>query len=130
MSKNSTRITAYLRELGMTVTGGDDDQLVIVENEEKGIRELFVECEPPLVILEELIGHVPDEPGNLFRRLLEMNRLTTHGAFVLDESAVRVLYRDTLEIKSLDINQLESSINGLSRALAEHRGELLGYLEA
>ena len=52
-----------------------------------------------------------------------------HGAFVLDENAARIFYRDTLLLANLDANELEGSIAALSLAMAEHGAELLGYLK-
>ena len=70
---------------------------------------------------------VPQDTGDLFRRLLQMNRLLVHGAFVLDEDARTILFRNTLRIENLDSNELEGSIEALSLALAENAGELLSY---
>ena len=49
------------------------------------------------------------------------------GAFVLDESGQRVLFRDTLQLGTLDSNELEASINALSLALAENLETFLEY---
>ena len=70
---------------------------------------------------------VPDDPGDLFRRLLQMNRLLVHGAFVLNDGAQTILFRDTLRIENLDSNELEGSIEALSLALAENAEELLSF---
>ena len=70
---------------------------------------------------------LPQEPGDLFKRLLQMNRDLVHGAFVLDEDAKLILFRDTLQMENLDRNELEGSIRALSLALAEYSSELLSY---
>ena len=70
---------------------------------------------------------VPQDPGDVFKRLLQINRDLVHGAFVLDENAELVLFRDTLQLENLDRNELEASIQALSLALAEYGSELLGY---
>ncbi len=61
----------------------------------------------------------------LYQRLLQLNRRWLHGAFVLDEEAKRVIFRDTLQIENLDFNEFEGSINALSLGLAEFSQELL-----
>ena len=101
----------------------------MIDDEENGVKKLFIDCEPPIVILEQLIGHVPKNPRNLFERLLQMNNTLVHGAFVLDENAERIFYRDTLQLANLDANELEGSIDALSLAMAEYGSELLGYLK-
>jgi hypothetical protein len=54
-----------------------------------------------------------------------MNRGFVHGALVLDETGQKVIFRDTLAIENLDLNELESSFNALAIALAEHADEFL-----
>ncbi len=57
--------------------------------------------------------------------LLEANRNIIHGAFVLNETGEKVIFRDTLQIENLDLNELEASINSLSLLLSEYSNELI-----
>ena len=130
MAEHFDKVKGYLLDLGLTIATEDEaEELVVVDDEENGIKSLFVDCEPPIVILEQLIGNVPSDPGDLFARLLQMNNKLVHGAFVLDEDAARIFYRDTLQLANLDVNELEGSIDALSLAMAEYGAELLGYLQ-
>jgi len=70
---------------------------------------------------------VPDTTDPFYKRLLQMNRTLVHGAFVLDEAGESVLFRDTLQLENLDLNELEGSINALSLALAENANELIAF---
>ena len=70
---------------------------------------------------------VTSNPGNMFRRLLQMNRCVVQGAFTLDEEGKRVLYRDTLQLANLDLNEVERAIEALSLTLAEFASELMGF---
>ena len=72
----------------------------------------------------------PKNPGDLYKRLLQMNRTLVHGAFVLDETGETILFRDTLRLENLDRNELEGSIEALSLALAENAEELLAGAKA
>lgn len=122
------KMKSLLLDLEYNIVEEDPAQeLFIVNDEDSGINNLIVDCEDPLLILEQVIMPVPAEPGGLFRRLLQMNRLLVHGAFVLDDDARTILFRDTLRIENLDSNELEGSIEALSLALAENANELLGY---
>ena len=56
-----------------------------------------------------------------------MNRDLVFGAFVLNEEGDSLLYRNTLALENLDLNELESTINSLSLGLVEHGEELLGF---
>jgi hypothetical protein len=88
---------------------------------------LIIDCEEPLLVLEQLIMKVPSDSGTFFKRLLQMNRTLVHGAFVLDEEGKYLFFRDTLQLENLDVNELEGSIRSLSLAMAEHGSELLKY---
>ena len=70
---------------------------------------------------------VPSNPGDLFRRLLNINRTLIHGAFAIDEETGTILFRDTLRLETLDRGEIEGSINALGLALAENADELLSY---
>lgn len=129
MAEHFDRVKGYLLDLGLTITAENEaEELVVIDDEENGIKKLFIDCEPPIVVLEQLIGHVPKEPGNLLVRLLQMNNTLVHGAFVLDDES-RIFYRDTLQLANLDANELEASIDALSLAMAEHGAELLDHLK-
>ena len=129
MSENLDLVKGYLLDIDLKIVSEDEaEELVIVEDEENGIRNLIIDCEPPIIILEQLIMNVPEDAGDFFKRLLQMNRTMVHGAFVLDdEEGSRVLFRDTLQLENLDCNELEGSIRALELALAENGAELLEY---
>ncbi|MCK5642694.1 MAG: YbjN domain-containing protein, partial [Gammaproteobacteria bacterium] len=104
-------VKAYLHEMDMPIVNEDTEQkLVVVEDEEKGIKNLILDCVEPIVVLEQVIMKVPSKPGDFFKRLLQMNRNLVHGAFVIDENAEVILFRDTLQLENLDRNELEASI--------------------
>ena len=128
MSGRFDLVKQYLVEMEIPIVSEDvAEQLVVVDHEENGIKNLVIDCEEPILVLEQIIMKVPRDPGDLFKRLLQMNRGLVHGAFVLDENAELILFRDTLQLENLDRNELEGSIQALSFALAEHSPELLGY---
>ena len=128
MSERFDLVKQYLFEIEIPIISEDPaEELVVVDNEEKGIKNLMIDCEEPILVLEQIIMKVPQDPGDVFKRLLQINRDLVHGAFVLDENAELVLFRDTLQLENLDRNELEASIQALSLALAEYGSELLGY---
>ena len=130
MSENLDLVKGYLLDIDLNIVSEDEaEELVVVEDEENGIRNLIIDCEPPIIILEQLIMDAPAVPGEFFKRLLQMNRTMVHGAFVLDDEAGRrVIFRDTLQLENLDRNELEGSIRSLELALAENGAELLEYI--
>jgi len=62
--------------------------------------------------------------------LLQKNREIVHGAFSLDETGKKLLFRDTLQIENLDLNELEGSINSLKLLMAEYSEHLLEFAKA
>ncbi|MEE9568475.1 MAG: YbjN domain-containing protein [Candidatus Binatia bacterium] len=128
MSEYFEKVKVFLVDMGYAISQENaGEELVIVNDEESGIKNLIVDCEDPILILEQMIMKVPGKSGDLFRRLLQMNRTLVHGAFVLDEEGKMVLFRDTLRLENLDQNELEGSIKALGLALAENAEELLSF---
>src|SRR5262245_26172649 len=108
-------VKAYLQELHLSIVREDPAEgLVVVEDEGRGIKNLFVDCEEPILVFEQMIMPVPQQTGELFRRLLQMNRTLVHGAFALDEDNTRILFRDTLQLAHLDLNEVQATIEALS----------------
>ena len=107
------------------VNQNDQEELLVVSNEEKGIFQMVIDCEYPILVFEQLIYQINKFDKNHFLRLLQMNLNLIHGAFVLDEPAKNVIFRDTLQLENLDFNEFEGTINSLTLGLAEYSGELL-----
>lgn len=121
-------VKQYLQEMNIAMVSEEaSEELVVVEDEENGIKNLVIDCEAPILVLEQVIMAVPASPEALYKRLLQMNRSLVHGAFVLDERAEFVIFRDTLQLENLDRNELEASIHALSLGLSEYGAELLDY---
>ncbi len=128
MSDKFELVKGYLLNLDLKIVSEDPaEELVVVEDPENGIQNLIVDCEQPILILEQVIMETPENAGDFFKRLLQMNRTLVHGAFCLDEEGKRIIFRDTLQLENLDLNELEASIHSLSLALAEYSGELLQF---
>lgn len=128
MSENLDLVKSYLLDLDMRIIDENEpEELVVVEDEENGVKNLVIDCEPPIVILEQLIMEVPRDRENFFKRLIQINRTLVHGAFVLDEECKYIFFRDTLQLENLDLNELEGSIRALTLALAENGAELLEF---
>jgi hypothetical protein len=121
-------VKQYLLDLNLSIVDEDPGEgLVVVEDEERGLKNLVVDCEDPILIFEQIIMPVPANPGDLYQRLLQMNRNVIHGAFALDEDGRMVLYRDTLQLANLDVNEVQGTIEALSLALAEFGDDLIAF---
>ncbi len=131
MGDHFLKVKEYLLELGLEIVEeNQDEELFVVKDEERGINNLIIDCEEPILILEQLIMAVPQKNQlEFFKRLLQMNRNLIHGAFAMDEESKFVLFRDTLQLKNLDFNELEGSIMALEMALVEYGDELRSYMD-
>ena len=129
MSAHFDTVKEYLLELNFTIEEEDAaEELVVINDDERGIHNLVVDCEDSILVVEQLIIQLPTEAAaNVYRRLLQINRELVFGAFVLNEGGDALHYRNTLALENLDLNELESTINALSLALAENGQELLEF---
>ena len=128
MKEKFNLVKEFLYDMDISIIKEDQaEELVIVDDEENGIKNLVIDCEAPIVVIEQIIMRVPAETKKLYKRLLQLNRELVHGAFTLDEDEQFILFRDTLQLENLDRNELEGSIHALSLALSEHGPELLEY---
>jgi hypothetical protein len=128
MKEKFEEIKQYLYDMNVAIVEADDDeQLVVVEDEENGIKNLVIDCEAPIVVLEQVIMKLKADDTAFFKRLLQINREMVHGAFVLDDSGEILLFRDTLQLENLDRNELEGSVDALGLALSEYGSELLAH---
>ncbi len=119
----------FILDMGFAISHEDPkEELVVIDDDERGIKNLVIDCEAPILILEQVIIPMPQDSSDFYKRLLQINRTLVHGAFVLDEEGTTLLFRDTLQLENLDRNELEGSIDALSLALAEYASELVSFV--
>lgn len=126
MENHFEKVKNYLLELNCEiVTEQVEDGVLVVNKEDEGIMNLVLGCADPLLIMEQFIFQMGNDSLSVFKQLLMKNRDIVHGAFVLDETGTKVIFRDTLQIENLDLNELEGSINSLSLLLSEYAEEII-----
>ncbi len=122
------KVKDYLLDMGFVMSHEESqEELVVIDDEERGIKNLVIDCESPILILEQVIMPMRKGSSDFCKRLLQINRTLVHGAFVLDDEGTTLLFRDTLQLENLDRNELEGSIDALSLAMAEYGGELVSF---
>ena len=127
MSDQMDKVRELLLDLGHEIVQEvQEEELFVIKDEDKGICNMIVDCESPMVEIEQLILEIEGSASN-YKRLLQMNRDLIYGAFVLHEDGKTLLYRNTLALENLDLNELETTINALSLGLAENGEELLSF---
>jgi len=128
MSDHFQKVRNYLLDLDCNISyESEDEGLFVIEDEASGISNLVLGCADPILIIEQYIFEASGERDDVFKKLLQKNRDIIHGAFVLDESGSKVIFRNTLELENLDLNELEASFNSLSLLLSEYSNELIEF---
>ena len=131
MSEYYNKVKEYLLDLEYRIVSEDTtEELFVVEKEEDGISNVIIDCEDSILIIEGLLFEMNKGSEAIFVSLLKKNREVVHGAFVLDDSGKKVIYRDTLQLENLDQNELEASLNSLKLILSEYSEELIEFSKA
>ncbi|AZI31761.1 type III secretion system chaperone family protein [Kaistella carnis] len=121
-------IKGFLQNLQLEIKQENQKEgIFIVSNESEGIMNLIICVAPPIVIFEQFIFEIK-EPGNhVYKSLLQKNRDIIHGAFVLDDSGRKVIFRDSLQVENLNQNEFEATINSLSVLLSEYSEQIINF---
>jgi hypothetical protein len=102
--------------------------ILVVHKEQEGIVNLVVCVAPPMVIFEQYIFQIGNTPlAGVYKALLQKNRDVIHGAFALDETGTKVIFRNTLQVETLDKNEFESTLNSLSLLLSEYAEQIIEF---
>ena len=116
-------VKEMIAHLGLSIVDEDpEEELVIIEDESRGIKSMIVDCEGDILIVEQPIGKFNEK---YYKWFLERSRFLPFGAFVLDQESNMILFRNTLRLDTLDLEEFESTINSLEIFLAEHGNELI-----
>lgn len=122
------KVKEYLMELEYSIVKEDrDNEVFVVESQEDGIRNLLIGVADPIIIIEQYLFDLNNNVGDVAKQLLIKNRDIVHGAFVMDDDGKRVIFRDTLQVDNLDLNELEGSLSSLSLLLSEYSDEIIGF---
>ncbi len=131
MSEYFNKVKEYLLDLEYSIVSEDAaEELFVVEKEDDGISNVIIDCEDSFLIIEGLLFEMEKGTEEIFVSLLKKNREVVHGAFSLDETGKKVIFRDTLQLENLDQNELEASLNSLKLILSEYSEELIEFSKA
>lgn len=119
------KVKEYLLELEYSILSEDTkEELVVVEKEDSGISNLIIDCEEPILIIEYPLFKITKGSEELYIELLRKNRDIIHGAFALSDDNTLV-FRDTLQLENLDMNELDGSLESLEMLLAEYGDRII-----
>lgn len=120
------KVESYLINLGITYESIEDDAWLI-SDEEKGLNQVVLILEEPILIVRINVMKVPSEKReSFFEQLLRLNASDlVHGAYAIEEEDVIIV--DTLESASLDLEELQASLDAISLAISQHYSILSQY---
>jgi len=119
------KVNEYLLELGYAITYQDEeDGVIVIENESQGIKNLVLGVADPLLVIEQYICEIKNPSLEIYKQLMQKSRDIIHGAFVLDETGNKVIFRNTHELENLDLNEIEATFNSLAYLLGEYSNEI------
>ncbi len=128
MNENFDKIKNFLLELEYVIVNEDrSEELFVVEKDNTGIVNMVVDCEAPIVVFEQFLFEIKNESLQMYKELLMKNRDIVHGAFVLNEEGNKVMFRDTLQIENLDLNEFQGTMNSLEVLLSEYADTLIEF---
>jgi hypothetical protein len=121
-----TKLDGYLTRLSLTFQEVNPGTWV-VSDPQKGLENLLIVLAEPLVILRIQVMEAPAKGRDkLFEELLRLNATDmAHGAYALDGKNIVII--DTLEADTMDLEELEASLDAMGLALAEHYRTLSRY---
>ncbi|NDV78228.1 YbjN domain-containing protein [Dysgonomonas sp. 511] len=122
------KIESYISKLGYSVSYQNEKQgIFLIESEADGIKNLIIGVAPPVLIVEQFIFELKSDDKEIYKALLKKNRDIIHGAFVLDEEGKRVIFRYTMQIENLDMNEFEGALNSLGLLLSEYYEQIIEF---
>lgn len=128
MENNFLKVKNYLLELEYTITKEDEKEgVLVIDRHENGINNMLLICAEPILIIEQHLFDLKKDDAQIFKSLLMKNQDIIHGAFSLDESGKKVMFRDTLQLENLDKNEIEGSLKSLELLLSEYSYKIIEF---
>lgn len=98
-----------------------------IDNEPDGIHNLIIGIAPPILIMEQFLFSFRADDTEMFKQLLQKNRDTIHGAFVINEEGNKVLFRYTMQLENINFNEFEGAINSLGLLMSEYAQQIIDF---
>jgi hypothetical protein len=105
----------------------EQNGILKIDNQPDGIHNLIIGIAPPILIMEQFLFSFREDNMDMFKRLLQKNRDTIHGAFVINEDGDKVLFRYTMQLGNIDFNEFEGALNSLGLLLSEFAQPIIGF---
>ena len=120
------KLEGYLLDLSLTYEE-QGDGIWLISDDQKGLESVAVMMADPVVVIQARVMRVPHQGREqLFEQLLRLNASDlVHGAYALEGDDVILL--NTLEGDTLDLEELQASLEAMGLALSQHYEVLSQY---
>jgi len=120
------KVKHWLLDYEFTVSFQDENQKVlIIDKESNGIKNMILIVSDTILIMEQFLFEIKNPTEEIYKILLQKNRDIVHGAFVLDHSGKKVIFRDTLPVDNMAQNEVMASIDSLGILVGEFNSEMI-----
>ncbi len=121
-------IEQFATRLGCRIIYKNEQEGILkIDNPSDGIHNLIIGIAPPILIMEQFLFSFREDNMDMFKRLLQKNRDTIHGAFVVNEEGDKVLFRYTMQLGNIDFNEFEGALNSLGLLLSEYAQPIIDF---
>jgi len=116
------KVERYLINLSLTFEEAGENVWVI-KDEDAGLENVIVFVEDSLLTIRVKVMDIPQQGRpELFEELLRLNADMIHGAYAIEDQSVILI--DTLELPTMDLEELQASLDATGLALAQHYASL------
>jgi len=75
MNENFQKVKDYLLDLEYTIkVENEEETLLVIENEDAGIVNMILDCDEPLLVIEQHLFDLKSANKDVFKQLLQKNR--------------------------------------------------------
>ena len=123
---NKEKLESFFVELNLSYEEKKKNVWVVF-GEDKGLENVIIMLEDPIVIIRVKVMDMPKENQcALYEEILRLNATDMiHGAYALEGNSVILI--NTLLAATMDIEELQASIDAIGLALAQHYEKLAGF---
>ncbi len=123
---NKEKLESFFVELNLSYEEKKKNVWVVF-GEDKGLENVVIMLEDPIIIIRVKVMDMPKENQcALYEEILRLNATDMiHGAYALEGDSVILI--NTLLAVTMDIEELQASIDAIGLALAEHYEKLAGF---
>lgn len=125
-NKVFNKVKDWLLDYEFNISFQDENQkILMIEKESNGIKNMILIVSDSILIMEQFLFEIKNPTEELYKTLLQKNRDIVHGAFVLDSTGKKVIFRDTLPTDNMAQNEVMASIDSLSILVGEFNNEMI-----